>query len=102
MENKMAAGAFGRARNYGWDINFPSLLRFYPTQSALVLQDGISSAMKDDIESFDYSWLLDLVLRMDWGEDVVNVLLVGMPNVVTPAHYDILENLFVQVGRPGK
>ena len=67
-----------------------------------MLQDGISSAMKDDIESFDYSWLLDLVLRMDWGEDVVNVLLVGMPNVVTPAHYDILENLFVQVGRPGK
>ena len=54
--------------------------------------------MLHDIDSFNYTWLLDLVTRMKWGEDVTNLLLVGMPDVVTPAHYDILENLYVQVG----
>lgn len=35
---------------------------------------------------------------MQWGDEVTNLLLVGMHDVVTPAHYDVLENLYVQVG----
>lgn len=53
--------------------------------------------MLDDIDSFNYTWLLDLVKRMQWGDEVTNLLLVGMHDVVTPAHYDTLENLYVQV-----
>ena len=63
----------------------------------LFIQDGVSSSMLDDINSFDYDWLFRLVTRMHWGEDVTNLILVGMPDVVTPAHYDSLENLYVQV-----
>lgn len=66
-------------------------------QSMLYLQDGVSANMLDDINSFNYTWLLHLVRRMGWGEDVANLLLVGMPDVVTPTHYDILENLYVQI-----
>ena len=66
-------------------------------QSMLYLQDGVSASMLEDINTFDYSWLLDLVRRVSWGEDVTNLLLVGMPDVVTPTHFDILENLYVQV-----
>lgn len=57
--------------------------------------------MLDDIDSFNYTWLLDLVRRMEWGDEVTNMLLVGMPDVVTPTHYDTLENLYVQVGTKG-
>lgn len=53
--------------------------------------------MLDDIDSFNYTWLLDLVRRMEWGDEVTNMLLVGMHDVVTPTHYDTLENLYVQV-----
>ena len=53
--------------------------------------------MQNDIDSFNYTWLLDVVTRLSWGEDVTNLLLVGMPDVVTPAHFDVLENLYVQV-----
>ena len=64
----------------------------------LYLQDGVSESMLKDINSFNYTWLLHLVRRMNWGEEVTNLLLVGMQDVVTPAHFDILENLYVQVG----
>lgn len=58
----------------------------------------MSDSLWKDVNSFNYSFLLDLVTRLNWGEDVSNLLLVGMPDVVTPAHFDILENLYVQVG----
>ena len=64
----------------------------------MYLQDGVSDSLWKDVNSFNYSFLLDLVTRLNWGEDVSNLLLVGMPDVVTPAHFDILENLYVQVG----
>lgn len=66
-------------------------------QSLIYLQEGVSAAMQNDVDSFNYTWLLDLVTRFSWGEDVTNLLLVGMPDVVTPAHFDVLENLYVQV-----
>lgn len=66
-------------------------------QSLLYLHDGISASMKEDIDSFNYTWLLQFVRRFDWGEDLTNMLFVGMPDVVTPAHFDILENLYVQI-----
>ena len=56
--------------------------------------------MLKDIDSFNYTWLLDLVRRVNWGEELANMLFVGMHDVVTPAHFDILENLYVQVSRP--
>ena len=75
----------------------PAIQNSFSHQSMLYLQDGVSESMRDDIESFDYTWLLKLVSRLDWGQEVSNLLLVGMPDVVTPAHFDILENLYVQV-----
>lgn len=66
-------------------------------QSLVYLQDGVSDSLWKDVNSFNYSFLLDLVTRLNWGEDVSNLLLVGMPDVVTPAHFDILENLYVQI-----
>lgn len=66
-------------------------------QSLIYLQEGVSAAMQNDIDSFNYTWLLDVVTRLSWGEDVTNLLLVGMPDVVTPAHFDVLENLYVQI-----
>lgn len=66
-------------------------------QSLLILQEGVSSSMLEDIDSFNYTWLLDLVSRMEWGDEVTNMLLVGMHDVVTPTHYDTLENLYVQI-----
>ena len=75
----------------------PSHVTFFLHQSLLYLHDGISASMKEDIDSFNYTWLLQFVRRFDWGEDLTNMLFVGMPDVVTPAHFDILENLYVQV-----
>ena len=74
-----------------------SHVTFFLHQSLLYLHDGISASMKEDIDSFNYTWLLQFVRRFDWGEDLTNMLFVGMPDVVTPAHFDILENLYVQV-----
>lgn len=91
-------GGEKRCRSSSFSLFF--LREFYSvlfSQSMLYLQDGVSASMLEDINTFDYSWLLDLVRRIRWGEDVTNLLLVGMPDVVTPAHFDILENLYVQV-----
>jgi len=71
------------------------------SQSLLVLQEGVSSSALEDIDSFNYTWLLDLVRRMEWSNEVTNMLLVGMHDVVTPTHYDALENLYVQVSSKG-
>ena len=92
----------GERRCRSSSLNLFFLREFYIilfSQSMLYLQDGVSASMLEDINTFDYSWLLDLVRRIRWGEDVTNLLLVGMPDVVTPAHFDILENLYVQVSR---
>ena len=56
------------------------------SQSLLVLQEGVSSSALEDIDSFNYTWLLDLVKRMEWSNEVTNMLLVGMHDVVTPTH----------------
>lgn len=53
--------------------------------------------MQDDIFMFNTLWLQQLKERLGWGRQDVNLLLVGMGGVVTPAHYDIMENLFLQV-----
>lgn len=53
--------------------------------------------MQDDVFMFDLAWLSDLKRRFQWGEHKLNLLAVGMPDVVTPVHYDILENIFLQV-----
>ncbi|EDO30429.1 predicted protein, partial [Nematostella vectensis] len=66
-------------------------------QSPLAITEGMSASMEHDINSFDYPWLLNMVKRQGWGTEVVNLLLVGMRDVVTPTHYDILENFYVQV-----
>ena len=53
--------------------------------------------MHDDVMSFNYTWLMEIVTRMDWKQEMSNLLLIGMKNVVTPAHYDLLENFYLQV-----
>ena len=53
--------------------------------------------MKSDLYSFDYTWLLRVAFELGWSTNVLNMLFVGMPNVVTPLHYDLMENIFIQV-----
>lgn len=53
--------------------------------------------MQNDVFMFEYTWLNNVTSRLGWGELETNLLLVGMTDVVTPAHYDEMENFFVQV-----
>ena len=53
--------------------------------------------MQDDVLMFNTKWLKDMKKQLSWGRLDVNLFLVGMSGVVTPAHYDIMENLFLQV-----
>ena len=50
---------------------------------------------------FNTRWMRELIEKLAWGRQDVNLFLVGMGGVVTPAHYDIMENLFLQVRRNG-
>ena len=56
-----------------------------------------TETMQDHVFQFDYIWLNNIARQAGWGEVDTNLLLVGMPDVVTPAHYDGMENLFAQV-----
>ena len=60
-------------------------------------EEGLSSNFTEDVNTMDYQWLIELVKKFGWGMEVTNMLIVGMHDVVTPAHIDILENLFLQV-----
>ena len=60
-------------------------------------EEGLSASLTEDVNSMDYQWLIDMVTKFGWGMEVTNMLIVGMTDVVTPAHIDILENFFVQV-----
>jgi hypothetical protein len=53
--------------------------------------------MQDDVLMFNTKWLKEMKEKLSWGRLDVNLFLVGMGGVVTPAHYDIMENLFLQV-----
>ena len=53
--------------------------------------------MQDDVLMFNTKWLKEMKEKLFWGRMDVNLFLVGMSGVVTPAHYDIMENLFLQV-----
>ena len=64
----------------------------------LLVNDDKDSSVKDDLNNFDYAWLLHLAFQLGWSTNVINMLFVGMPNVLTPTHYDMMENLFIQVG----
>ena len=53
--------------------------------------------MQDDVLMFDTKWFKEMKEKLSWGRMDINLFLVGMSGVVTPAHYDIMENLFLQV-----
>ncbi len=54
--------------------------------------------MQDDLLLFQNTkWLKKTKEKLSWGRMEVNLFLIGMGGVVTPAHYDIMENLFLQV-----
>ena len=53
--------------------------------------------MQDDVLMFNTKWLKEMKEKLSWGRQEVNLFLIGMGGVVTPAHYDIMENLFLQV-----
>lgn len=60
-------------------------------------KDLLNADMQDDIFMFDTLWLKKLKEKLGWGRQESNLLLIGMAGVVTPAHYDIMENLFLQI-----
>ena len=53
--------------------------------------------LRHDYDNFNWKWL-DKIKPDHWGKLVSNLFILGMPNVVTPAHYDGQQNLFTQVG----
>ena len=55
--------------------------------------------IRADYERFNWKWL-DGIKPDHWGALQQNLFILGMPNVVTPAHYDGLQNLFTQVCIP--
>ena len=60
-------------------------------------KEFLNSDMQDDVLMFNTKWLKEMKEKLLWGRMDVNLFLVGMSGVVTPAHYDIMENLFLQV-----
>jgi hypothetical protein len=64
----------------------------------LLLNEDRNTSVKSDLNNFDYNWLLHVAFELGWITNVLNMLFVGMPNVVTPLHYDIMQNIFIQVG----
>jgi hypoxia-inducible factor 1-alpha inhibitor (HIF hydroxylase) len=65
-------------------------------QTALDVAD-FSETMQDHVFQFNYVWLNEIARQAGWGDIDTNLLLVGMPDVVTPAHYDSMENFFAQI-----
>ncbi|XP_028402003.1 hypoxia-inducible factor 1-alpha inhibitor-like isoform X2 [Dendronephthya gigantea] len=60
-------------------------------------KESLNSDMQDDVLMFNTKWLKDMKEKLSWGRLDVNLFLIGMGGVVTPAHYDIMENLFLQI-----
>ena len=75
------------AADNGTRVYFQHLLR------ELVLSAGL----ENDRGNFNWNFIDDLRLSSGWGEWKDNLLLVGMRDVTTPAHYDSMENLFTMV-----
>jgi hypoxia-inducible factor 1-alpha inhibitor (HIF hydroxylase) len=50
-----------------------------------------------DFKKFDWNLASALPMALGWGGLTNNMLFVGMPGVVTPAHFDEQENLFAQL-----
>ncbi|CAB4015110.1 Hypoxia-inducible factor 1-alpha inhibitor [Paramuricea clavata] len=63
----------------------------------LLLNEDRNTSVKSDLNNFDYNWLLHVAFELGWSTNVLNMLFVGMPNVVTPLHYDIMQNVFIQL-----
>jgi len=59
--------------------------------------EGVGKRILDDFKRFDWSLASEYQRQASFGPLTSNLLLVGMSNVVTPAHYDEQENLFAQV-----
>ena len=53
MEGKMAAGAFGRARNYGWDFPFLSQIRFSTRTSITPVIVLLGLQIRPSFEQFE-------------------------------------------------
>ena len=66
-----------------------------------MLTDAVAAPMVEDFRAFDWAWLKQVQRSACWGPLTTNLLLVGMPGVVTPCHYDEQQNIFVQVRRCG-
>jgi len=76
------------------DAEASSEQRLYLQQS---LVEGVGEQILKDFKRFDWSLASTYQQEAKFGPLTSNLLLVGMNNVVTPAHYDEQENLFAQV-----
>ena len=64
-------------------------------QQALI--EGVGEQILADFKRFDWDLATKVQREAQFGELTSNLLLVGMADAVTPAHYDEQENLFAQV-----
>ena len=61
------------------------------------LTDSVSPAMVNDFTNFHWEWLNRKMIDMEWGELTSNMLLIGQPGNITPAHFDEQQNFFAQL-----
>jgi len=78
-------------RFYDWK---PGKKRLYFQQ---VLTGSVGPKIYDDFRQFRWDWLANQKEKFGWEELTSNLLLIGQPGNVTPAHYDEQQNLFAQV-----
>ncbi|XP_046864520.1 hypoxia-inducible factor 1-alpha inhibitor-like [Xenia sp. Carnegie-2017] len=102
-------------KNYGWRppfrTHFNSFQEFLNMASeltkvkngsfayfqTLLHNDDFTTSLHKDMRDFNYTWLLHTVFELGWSTNVLNMLFVGMPDVITRLHYDVMQNVFIQL-----
>ncbi|XP_014677092.1 PREDICTED: hypoxia-inducible factor 1-alpha inhibitor-like [Priapulus caudatus] len=72
----------------------PGKDRYYLQQA---LNDTVGKQLVLDYLGFNWDYVNEQQRKFKWGPLTSNLLLVGMPGNVTPAHYDEQQNFFAQL-----